>query len=71
MTTLPELSSIVASAAEQKDMRPRSDLGEPGWTFWERRTCNAHEGMPTFSFLPVPQRWQLVLHVRALPSHIS
>jgi hypothetical protein len=40
--TLPELSSIVASAAEQKNMRSRNDLGEPGWIFWERRTLNLH-----------------------------
>lgn len=42
MTTLPELASIVAAAVQPKNMRARTDLGEPGWTFWERRTLNLH-----------------------------
>ena len=36
------LTKIVASAAEGKGMRLRSDIAEPGWTFWERRTLNIH-----------------------------
>jgi hypothetical protein len=42
MKTQPELSSVVASATRQKEMRLRTDLTEPGWTFWERRTVNVH-----------------------------
>ncbi len=42
MTTPPDLPSIIASAAMQRDLRPRNDLREPGWTFWELRTLNLH-----------------------------
>jgi len=37
-----------------------------GALFWKITSGNARQGMPTFSFLPEPQRWQLVLHLRAL-----
>jgi hypothetical protein len=37
-----------------------------GALFWKISTGNTREGMPAFSFLPEPQRWQLVLHVRGL-----
>ena len=37
-----------------------------GALFWKISSGNTHAGMPTFSFLPEPQRWQLVLQVRAL-----
>jgi hypothetical protein len=40
--TTPTLPAIVASAAMQRDLRPRTDLGEPTWTFWEIRTLNLH-----------------------------
>jgi hypothetical protein len=36
------LLDIVASAVTPKAMQLRSDLSEPGWTFWERRTLNIH-----------------------------
>jgi hypothetical protein len=39
---LPNLPSIVASAAMQKNMRMRSDLTEPKWSFWELRNLNMH-----------------------------
>jgi hypothetical protein len=39
---LPNLPSIVASAAVQKNMRMRSDLTEPEWSFWELRNLNMH-----------------------------
>jgi len=42
MTTAPDLPSIIASAAAQRALRPRNDLGEPGWRFWEVRTLNMH-----------------------------
>lgn len=37
-----------------------------GALFWKISSGNTHRGMPTFSFLPEPQRWQLVLTVRSL-----
>jgi mono/diheme cytochrome c family protein len=42
-------------------VRAQSD----GALFWKITQGNTHGGMPTFSFLPEPQRWQLVLHLRA------
>jgi hypothetical protein len=42
MTTPRGLPSIIASAAIQRKLRPRNDLGEVGWTFWELRTLNMH-----------------------------
>ena len=41
-TLSPDLSSIITSAAAQRNLRPRDDLSEPGWTFWELRTLNRH-----------------------------
>jgi mono/diheme cytochrome c family protein len=37
-----------------------------GALFWKISGGNAYAGMPTFSFLPELQRWQLVLHLREL-----
>ena len=37
-----------------------------GALFWKISSGNAHAGMPAFSRLPEPQRWQIVLHLRAL-----
>ena len=38
----PDLSSIITSAVTPRALRPRNDLREPGWTFWELRTLNMH-----------------------------
>ncbi|HET8529944.1 MAG TPA: hypothetical protein VFO08_02250 [Methylomirabilota bacterium] len=38
----PDLSSIITSAVTPKVLRPRNDLREPGWAFWELRTLNMH-----------------------------
>jgi mono/diheme cytochrome c family protein len=35
-----------------------------GQLYWKISTGNTHVGMPAFSFLPEPQRWQLVLALR-------
>jgi len=43
-----------------RDVQAQTD----GELFWKITTGNAHAGMPTFSFLPALQRWQLVLHLR-------
>jgi mono/diheme cytochrome c family protein len=48
----------------QPDVQAQSD----GALFWKISGGNSHQGMPAFSFLPEPQRWQLVLHVRAAAS---
>jgi mono/diheme cytochrome c family protein len=39
-----------------------------GTLFWKITSGNTHSGMPSFSFLPEAQRWQLVLHLRNLAS---
>jgi mono/diheme cytochrome c family protein len=36
-----------------------------GELFWKITSGNTRTGMPTFSFLPPGQRWQLVLHIRS------
>ena len=36
-----------------------------GALFWKISSGDTRTGMPGFSFLPEPQRWQLVLHVRS------
>ena len=36
-----------------------------GALFWKVSSGNTRQGMPSFSFLPELQRWQLVLHIRA------
>jgi len=46
----------------QADVQAQTD----GALFWKISSGNAHTGMPAFSFLPEPQRWQLVLHLRTL-----
>lgn len=38
----PDLPSIITSAVTPRVLRPRSDLREPGWMFWELRTLNMH-----------------------------
>jgi hypothetical protein len=42
MMPIPDLVSMVAVAAQQPRMRPRNDLREPDWMFWELRTLNMH-----------------------------
>ncbi|HEY3381624.1 MAG TPA: c-type cytochrome [Vicinamibacterales bacterium] len=37
-----------------------------GALFWRISSGNTRRGMPTFSFLPEPQRWQLVMALRSL-----
>lgn len=38
-----------------------------GTLFWKISSGNTRAGMPAFSFLPEPQRWQLVLAIRRPP----
>jgi len=37
-----------------------------GALYWKITGGNTRGGMPTFSFLPELQRWQLVMHLRTL-----
>ncbi len=46
------------------DVQAQSD----GEFFWKITTGDTHGGMPSFSFLPEAQRWQLVMHLRDLRS---
>ena len=46
--------------------RAEVQLQTDGALFWKISGGNARHGMPTFSFLPEAQRWQLVLHLRVL-----
>jgi mono/diheme cytochrome c family protein len=56
---------------ERKNNAP--DLATPavqqesdGSLFWRISNGNSRKGMPSFSNLPEPQRWQLVLYIRSL-----
>jgi mono/diheme cytochrome c family protein len=46
-------------------MTARVQNQSDGALFWKVSTGNTRTGMPTFSFLPEAQRWQLVMHLRA------
>lgn len=46
----------------------RSQSQTDGALFWKITSGNTRSGMPTFSYMPELQRWQLVLHLRALGS---
>lgn len=48
----------------EQDIHAQTD----GALFWKISHGNARTGMPAFSLLPEPQRWQLVLHIRSLTS---
>jgi len=36
------LAAVISAAATQRKLSARSDLGEPGWEFWELRNLNMH-----------------------------
>jgi len=42
MTNPPDLPNLLAAAAARRKLRPRDDLAEPGWSFWEVRKLNMH-----------------------------
>jgi mono/diheme cytochrome c family protein len=42
-----------------------------GALFWKITGGNTRAGMPSFSFLPEAQRWQLVLHLRGLAKEVD
>ena len=47
------------------DLTAAAQSQTDGALFWKISSGNTRSGMPTFSFLSVQQRWQLVLHLRA------
>jgi mono/diheme cytochrome c family protein len=49
--------------------QPAVQAQNDGAIFWKISSGNTRQGMPTFSFLPEPQRWQTVLYLRALAAH--
>ena len=51
----------------QADVQAQTD----GSLFWKISGGNSRHGMPAFSFLPEPQRWQLVLHIRTTASSLK
>ena len=66
----PTLSTAIAAAATQKGLRLRSDLSDPGRTFWELRTLNRHRivgllrGEKTFA-----DAHELEVEIRSAISH--
>lgn len=52
-------------------IRPDAQAQTDGALFWKISGGDSHRGMPGFSFLPEAQRWQLVLHLRALVTAAS
>jgi mono/diheme cytochrome c family protein len=51
----------------QPDVQSQTD----GALFWKLSSGNTYAGMPAFSYLPAPQRWQLVLHLRRLTAAVG
>ena len=51
----------------QPDVQAQTD----GALFWKISGGNSRLGMPAFSYLPEPQRWQLVLQLRAIATASS
>lgn len=51
-----------APSLVEADVQAQTD----GALFWKITGGNTRTGMPSFSFLPQAQRWQLVLHLRRL-----
>ena len=54
--------TLKAPDLTERDARAQTD----GALFWKISRGNARTGMPAFSFLPEPQRGQLILHLRSL-----
>jgi hypothetical protein len=48
MVPQADLPSIIASAAVPRGLRPRQDLREPNWSFWELRNLNIHRVVGLF-----------------------
>jgi hypothetical protein len=42
VTNSSDMSTIVAAAVAPLRLKPREDLDDPGWTFWELRNLNMH-----------------------------
>jgi mono/diheme cytochrome c family protein len=37
-----------------------------GALFWKISSGDTRAGMPSFSYLPAPERWQVILHLRSV-----
>ena len=57
-------SGLLSTAADLQ--LPVVQKQSDGTLFWKITNGNARRGMPSFSRLPQMQRWQLVLHIRAI-----
>lgn len=51
----------------EPDVQKQSD----GALFWKIAHGNTRRGMPTFSYLPEPQRWQVILRLRTLAAEAA
>lgn len=60
----PECYSAITDATHASTAMARER--DWPWTAPKITSGNTHGGMPSFSFLPKAQRWQLVMHLRAL-----
>ena len=55
-----------AGTADAPDLtRSAMQRQSDGTLFWKISSGNTRTGMPSFSFLPPLQRWQLVLYIRS------
>jgi mono/diheme cytochrome c family protein len=45
---------------------PAVQLQSDGTLFWKITNGNTGKGMPAFSKLPEPERWQIVMYLREL-----
>lgn len=46
--------------------RPDVKNAPAGALFWVLRNGSLHHGMPSFSHLPEPRRWQIITYIRSL-----
>ena len=61
----PDGSGLVKKHAADLQLPVVQDQSD-GTLFWKISNGNPDRGMPSFSKLPEPQRWQLVLFIRTL-----
>jgi mono/diheme cytochrome c family protein len=61
----PDGSGLVKKHAADLQLSVVQDQSD-GALFWKITNGNPDRGMPSFSKLPEPQRWQLVLFIRKL-----
>lgn len=52
-------------------MQPHVQTQTDGALFWKLTSGNAYRGMPSFSYLPDTQRWQLIEHLRGVSAGLT